>query len=136
MTEPAHELWLRRARSNLDIAKSGKRARVMFEDLCFEAQQAAEKALKALLLYLTGDYPRTHAFALLLSRLSQQVSVPPPIREVVELTDYAVQVRYPGDYTPVSVEEYRRAIVLAERVLVWVGDEISARDSGAQPADA
>jgi hypothetical protein len=28
------------------------------------------------------------------------------------LTDYAVQVRYPGDYTPVSVEEYRRAIVL------------------------
>jgi HEPN domain-containing protein len=57
MTEAAHELWLRRARSNLEIAKSGKRAQVMYEDLCFEAQQAAEKALKALLLYLTVSIP-------------------------------------------------------------------------------
>jgi len=96
----------------------------MVEDLCFEAQQAAEKALKALLLCLTGDYPRTHALALLLTRLEPHLSVPPAIREVVELTDYAVQVRYPGDYHPVSEEEYRRAVVVAERVLDWAADQI------------
>jgi HEPN domain-containing protein len=52
MTAPAFEIWLQRARSNLAIAKTGKREDVLLEDLCFEAQHAAEKALKALLIYL------------------------------------------------------------------------------------
>ncbi len=29
MTEPVYELWLRRARSNLEIAKSGRRTRII-----------------------------------------------------------------------------------------------------------
>jgi hypothetical protein len=40
--------WLRRARSNLARAKQDKPDEVLFEDLCFDAQQAVEKALKAL----------------------------------------------------------------------------------------
>jgi HEPN domain-containing protein len=37
--------WLRHARSNLKIAESGRRFKgVLLEDLCFNAQQAAEKA--------------------------------------------------------------------------------------------
>jgi HEPN domain-containing protein len=104
----------------------GKREGVFLEDLCFEAQQAAEKALKALLLYLTGEYPHTHAFTLLLARLETHREVPPAIGEVVELSDYAVQMRYPGDYYPVSETEYERAILLAERVLNWVAAQIEA----------
>jgi len=43
--------WLRRARSNLARASQGQVAPdVLFEDPCFNAQQAAEKALKALLV--------------------------------------------------------------------------------------
>jgi len=60
MTEPMFEIWLRRARSNLAIARTGKQKNVILEDLCFEAQQAAEKALKALLLYHGTEPPRTH----------------------------------------------------------------------------
>ena len=41
--------WLNRARSNLAIAKS-RVAGVYLEDLCFEAQQAAEKAIKAVMI--------------------------------------------------------------------------------------
>lgn len=37
--------WLRRARSNLQLAKAGRTDGVMLEDLCFEIQQAAEKSL-------------------------------------------------------------------------------------------
>ena len=94
MTTEQFEAWLHRAESNLRIAHLGRREGVFLEDLCFEAQQAAEKALKALLIYLSGDYPRVHAFALILELLEQHVVVPEPIREVVELTDYAVQIRY------------------------------------------
>ena len=41
--------WLNRARSNLTKAKA-KSPEVYLEDLCFDAQQAAEKAIKAVLL--------------------------------------------------------------------------------------
>lgn len=40
-------IWLQRAHSNLILANKGKLKGVMLEDLCFNAQQAAEKALKA-----------------------------------------------------------------------------------------
>lgn len=124
MTKEEAESWLRRAESNLRLARLGKAEGVFLEDLCFESQQAAEKALKALLILLSGEHPRTHAFTVLLERLRQCISVPPSIQEVVELTDYAVQMRYPGDYYPVTVEEYERALQLAERVLNWVREQI------------
>ena len=129
MTEPAFEIWLQRAKSNLAIARLGKRENVLLEDLCFEAQQSAEKALKALLIYLGGEYPRTHAFTLLLANLETYQEVPAAIREVVELSDYAVQTRYPGDYYPVSDQEYRRALELADRVLDWVSAQIKAQQT-------
>ena len=110
MSEPAYEIWLRRARSNLAIAQMGRSERVMLEDLCFEAQQAAEKALKALLIYLSGDYPRTHAFTLLLTQLEDHLPVPAAIRDVVDLSDYAVQTRYPGDYYPVSESDHHSVV--------------------------
>lgn len=41
--------WLNRAKSNLARAKVGQLfPEILYEDLCFDAQQAAEKALKAL----------------------------------------------------------------------------------------
>lgn len=125
MTTEEFEVWLRRAESNLRIAHLGRSEGIFLEDLCFEAEQAAEKALKALLIYLSGDYPKVHVFALLLERLEQYVVVPEPVREVVELSDYAVQIRYPGDYYPVSEDEYERALKLAERVLHWVHSQVT-----------
>ena len=124
MTAKEFEDWLQRAESNLEIARRARGEKVLLEDLCFEAQQSAEKALKALLIYLSGDYPMVHAFTLILERLEQHVAVPEPIREVVELSDYAVQMRYPGDYYPVSEDEYERALELAARVLQWVRSQI------------
>ena len=48
--------WLNRARSNLVQAEQ-VRPGVYLEDLCFQAQQAAEKALKALLLARDIPFP-------------------------------------------------------------------------------
>jgi HEPN domain-containing protein len=52
--------WLRRAKSNLTRAKQPKPDEAVWEDLCFDAQQAAEKALKAILIMGGIDFPRTH----------------------------------------------------------------------------
>ncbi|WP_456427531.1 HEPN domain-containing protein [Rhodocaloribacter sp.] len=55
--------WLRYARSDLALARVEPPAGVLTEMLCFHAQQAAEKALKALLIpVLKNDcaYYRSH----------------------------------------------------------------------------
>ena len=77
---PEFEEWFLRAESNLSIAQRGKNKSVFLEDLCFEAQQAAEKALKGLLIYLGGEYPKTHAFTLLLERLEELTPIPDSIK--------------------------------------------------------
>ncbi|HVT02768.1 MAG TPA: HEPN domain-containing protein [Thermoanaerobaculia bacterium] len=46
-TPGSAEDWLARARSDLAIARSPLPEGAFLEDLCFHAQQAAEKALKA-----------------------------------------------------------------------------------------
>lgn len=76
--------WLRRARSDLALA-SGDRALadVLYEDLCFHAQQAAEKAIKAVLVHRQVAFPRTHAIVDLLtlaSRAGVELSEASPLR--------------------------------------------------------
>lgn len=51
------DTWLVRARSNIVRARQGKSVPdIMYEDLCFDCEQAAEKALKCLLI-LRGIVP-------------------------------------------------------------------------------
>ena len=51
--------WLNRARSNLAKAKT-RIVDVYWEDLCFDAQQAAEKAIKAVLIHHGVEFPYVH----------------------------------------------------------------------------
>ena len=112
--------WLNRAKSNLIQAKA-EHPGVYLEDLCFQAQQTVEKALKALLLHHGIDFPYVHDLAALVRLLQQEgQKVPPQIREAIRLSDYAVEARYPGIVEPVSQEEYQEAVILAERVVYWV----------------
>ena len=60
--------WLNRARSDLALART-ERPDVYLEDLCFHAQQAVEKAVKALLIAHQVDFPYTHDIAQLLTLL-------------------------------------------------------------------
>jgi len=49
--EPLVKIRLKRAKSNLKIAKAGKVFKdILYEDLCFDCEQAVEKALKAVLV--------------------------------------------------------------------------------------
>ena len=136
MSDEPWKQWLLRAKSNLTRAKLGKQADdILYEDLCFDAQQAAEKALKALLLYLHLDCPRTHSIGQLLSLLesSRKVSVPEEIKEAAILTDYAVTTRYPGDWDAIDLEEYQQALKYAEKIWEWVAGEMVRTASGGVP---
>jgi HEPN domain-containing protein len=111
--------WLHYAYSDLELARVGRASNVLFEGLCFHAQQAAEKALKAVLIDQGVPPPKTHNIRTLLDLLPQELVAPQEIEDAASLTDYAVTSRYPGDFESVDEEEYKEAVRLAETVVLW-----------------
>jgi len=118
--------WLNRARSNLALA-SQRVPSVYLEDLCFLAQQAAEKALKAVLIHRRVRFPYIHDLGKLITLIEQSgISVPESVRRAVILSDYAVESRYPGLAEPVTPEEHAEALALAQQVVDWAERVVSS----------
>jgi len=110
-----------RATANLALARAQDTEGVRLEDLCFQAQQAAEKALKSLYLKRGMPFPFVHSLDQLLGGLEALgVDIPEAVDEATLLTRYAVETRYPGAYEPVTEAEYLEAIRFAETILLWV----------------
>ncbi len=118
--------WLNRAKSNMALSRSGiDEPGIYLEDLCFDAQQAAEKAIKAVLLLLKVHFPYIHDLAELLTLIeSGGQTVPQPVREAVQLTPFAAEARYPGSQEPVTREEYENAVTIAATVVRWAEELI------------
>ncbi len=119
--------WLRYAYSDLALAGITPLPRVLLEQLCFHAQQAAEKALKAILVACNVAVPHTHNLRTLFDLLPADLLVPSDVQMAAGLSDYAVASRYPGVSESVEDEEYREAVDLAEAVVYWAERVISLR---------
>jgi HEPN domain-containing protein len=111
--------WINRARSNLARAKY-RIPEAYLEDLCFDAQQAAEKAVKAVLIRRTLAFPFVHDLAKLLTILERSgLKVPKYVRRAERLTAFAVEPRYPSFAAAVTEKQYRGAVRAAEAVFGW-----------------
>jgi HEPN domain-containing protein len=120
--------WLARAKSNLARASSPKPEGVLWEDLCFDAQQAAEKSLKAMLCSRGVEFRPVHDIGELIQTLAEAgIQVPDTVRNASELTVYAVQTRYPGEYERVTEEESAEALKTASAVVKWAEAFITGR---------
>ena len=119
--------WLNRARSNLALAKA-KRKGVYLEDLCFDAQQAVEKAIKAVLIKLDVEFPYVHDLARLLTLLENSgQKLPASVRQAEELSRYAVFTRYQGMGPQIKQKEYQEAVKIAGQVVRWAEGEIAKK---------
>lgn len=98
----------------------------MWETLCYQAQQSAEKAIKAVLIRLGTEPPRTHNIGRLLRLLPATIVPPDEVAGASRLTEYGLGTRYPTGEAPVTEEEYREALRLAEAVVTWAADVIGA----------
>jgi HEPN domain-containing protein len=119
------EQWLGRAKSNLIRAKLGKvNPDIFYEDLCFDCQQAGEKALKALLILRDIVPPPTHSLSVLFESLETHgITIPGEMKGTVALSYYAVTTRYPGQYEAIVESDYKYALGLAELVVAWVEEQ-------------
>lgn len=98
--------------------------------MCFHAQQAAEKAIKAVYKKHDLTFRYTHDLGELLADLMDTgITIPPEVEEAQILTAYAWEARYPGLAEPVTDEEYREAIQQADDVVRWAKNLIEGHSS-------
>lgn len=129
MTEPRHppddpREWLNRARSNLRLAAQLEPG-IYLEELCFNAHQAAEKAIKGVFIFLRAEFPYTHDLRELLDLLGHRFDVPERVRQAQELTPFASRFRYPGHGKATTEEQYRQALAIADAVIGWAAQVIA-----------
>jgi len=126
--------WISHARSDLRLADlaSGDEF-VRKEQGCFHAQQAAEKAIKAVLLCRGIRFPLTHDIEELLEIAENAgIMLPDNVRETGQLTPYAVETRYPDYWYEVTADELNEAVRIAEVTVEGTADEVR-RDSRTRP---
>ncbi len=111
--------WLNRARSDLALAQEQIDG-VYLEDLCFHAQQAAEKAIKAILIRQHVEFPYIHDLGRLLDLVVEGgITLPTAVEGAPTLTRFAVLDRYPGLGSHVRREEHEEAVRIADAVVRW-----------------
>lgn len=108
--------WLKRALNDLDTARynlNGKR----YDAAAFFAQQAAEKALKALQIKRLGRFERTHDLVL----LAKSVNSP---KEIIQLcgivAPFYTITRYPDVEIPYDKSKISSVVEASEKVVAWV----------------
>jgi len=124
-----YESWIDRAKSSLEIAKTRNSSLVYYEDLCYQAQQSVEKAIKGILIFYNVEPQFTHNIGILLEELGAYVNISDEIKKAIKLTKYAVQTRYPGVYDDITKEDYEESIIIAKECLEWVENIIRKKDS-------
>ncbi|NWG14796.1 MAG: HEPN domain-containing protein [Acidobacteria bacterium] len=122
--------WLNQARNDLIHAEEA-RACGRHEWACFAAQQAAEKAVKALHLH-EGQEAWGHVIAKLLRELGPKSGVPQELIEKGHVLDnFYIPTRYPNSHAEGSPFEHfgplqsEQAIRYAREIIEFVGSQVA-----------
>jgi HEPN domain-containing protein len=126
--EHARGLW-QKAANDLVAARAIMATGEAFDTVCFHAQQAVEKCLKAVLALHDVEYPRRHDMAELIELvqpLFQEISSYSD--RIIGLAPFAVEIRYDMDFVP-SLESTKEAVQTATEVYDLIGAIIDAEHS-------
>jgi HEPN domain-containing protein len=109
--------WLRYAHEDLTTAELLSRTpEAIPRHVCFLAQQAAEKALKAVLVFLDNDVPLTHNLDILRDTISEAWQLKEDHPDLVNLSFWAVEARYPTELPDPTPEDASVAVQQARAV--------------------
>jgi HEPN domain-containing protein len=91
----------------------------------FHAQQAVEKAIKAVLAAREVEYAKTHALGYLIGLVeSNGIDAPAVVLDASELSPWAVDFRYETDDEPAL--DRVATLALIEEIRVWAGRVIGS----------
>lgn len=110
--------WLKKAGEDLNAARVllSHEAPFLFA-VGFHSQQAAEKYIKAILTLHQIEFPKTHDLDELLDLIEPiDRNLANSLRDIIVLTKYGADIRYPGDIPDMTTEDAHEAIDLAYKV--------------------
>lgn len=114
------EEWLKKAKKDLLVAqREMKEKEAVYDAVCFHSQQAVEKFLKAILQENEIYFEKTHDLEILYEKCKNIVPEVQKIKEkLVELSSYAVEVRYPGvEATEEEAKESLKTAIIVEKIV-------------------
>jgi HEPN domain-containing protein len=125
----AAELFLRKAASDLAAARVLAADNAQDDDVVgFHAQQAVEKALKAVVAVRSLEIPRSHDLGLVIRLLDlAEGELPVEIREADWLNPWAVTLRYDHPGAPL---DRTMALEVADRSLLWAQERVKVAREG------
>lgn len=118
--------WINKAEKDLLTAER----ELSFEDpitdtICFHCQQTVEKYLKAFLVYHQTYFTKTHRIIDLLELCATiDSSFKDELEDADNLTDYAVEIRYPDVWLEPGIEDAKEAFEIAKKVKEFVLNKI------------
>ena len=132
MSEPEHiqeaTRWLVYAREDLQTAKFiFDHPTIAYRHICGLSQQATEKALKAVLVFLQIEFPRTHDLDVLWNRIPSDWTLKESIPDLATLTEWAVESRYPGDWLEANQSDAKSAYNQASQILQTILTDFEQR---------
>jgi HEPN domain-containing protein len=110
------EAWIRRAKRDMTISRYNFRGK-MYDAAAFYAQQATEKALKALSIEVNGSFKRSHD----LVELAAEVEAPSEVLRLCAIVSPAYTgTRYPDMPELGEREDVRNIVKASKEVVKWV----------------
>ncbi len=124
--------WLMVAKDDLATARVIARSQSLAPpNACYHAQQCAEKAIKAAIIFLGSTYLWTHDLDALNKQLPAAWDVSAPPVGLADLTYWAEWARYPSGRPDPTAQDARVAVVMAREVYDRIRGHLTA--AGAPP---
>jgi len=122
--------WLSHAESDFGVAKHLMNTYYPkpLEIICFHCQQAAEKAVKAVIVLngCQGGLPKKHDITMLLNQIKNMVSVDEALFDYADmLAPYGVAMRYPNEMI-LEERHAETAISIAAKFVEWANEIVRA----------
>lgn len=129
-----HELWLKKAKSDLMLAKKGSDDSDTLDSAIYHTQQCAEKVLKAYLSFKCQPIRRIHDLVMLLECCIQfDKTFELLLKEAEYLNPFSIEFRYPDDFENMPNKKIvLMAIEYAEKVFKFTEKKIRNLETGQQ----
>lgn len=119
--------WVRYSEDDLKIAELILDHDQVPRAACFNAQQCAEKSIKASLVFLQIPFPKTHDLNRLRDLLPEGWDVKKDFPDLAGLSTWAVEPRYPGDLIEANREDASSAADQARKIYETTLNELKRR---------
>ncbi|WP_456475591.1 HEPN domain-containing protein [Candidatus Pyrohabitans sp.] len=123
--------WLIKAVKDLKVAENEIKVSpddLVTEAICFHAQQAVEKFLKAYLINKNVEFKKTHNLEFLLD-LCAKIDRDFENIDVGDLSFYAVEIRYPDEFYVPTFDEAKECLKITRNVKEFVLNKLGVKEN-------